>query len=142
MQTAAIIINSMERVAERSGDITQAVFENYLARCEGSRGLMSHMDQHMQGRMLEQVLLLLMEDGEEELQRYLAFETANHASYGVEFHMYENLFAAVQDVVYSSLSGDLSATEKAAWQSRVQSLLRAVESATRALTAPAVKAVQ
>ena len=43
MQTAAIIINSMERVAQRSGDITQAVFKNYLARCEGSRGLMSHM---------------------------------------------------------------------------------------------------
>ncbi|MCB1684325.1 MAG: globin [Pseudomonadales bacterium] len=142
MQTAAIIINSMERVAQRSGDITQAVFANYLARCEGSRGLMSHMDQHMQGRMLEQVLLLLMEDGEEELQRYLAFETANHASYGVEYYMYENLFAAVQDVVYASLSEDLTAAEKAAWQSRVQSLLRAVESATRRLAAPAAKAIQ
>lgn len=142
MQTAAIIINSMERVAERSGDITQAVFENYLARCEGSRGLMSHMDQHMQGRMLEQVLLLLMEEGEEELQRYLAFETANHASYGVEFYMYENLFAAVQDVVYASLSHDLSTTEKAAWQSRIRSLLKAVESSIQALAAPAAAANQ
>lgn len=142
MQTAAIIIDSMERVAERSGDITRAVFENYLARCEGSRSLMSHMDQHMQGRMLEQVLLLLMEDGEEELQRYLAFETANHASYGVEYYMYENLFAAVQEVVYASLAEDLSAREKAAWQARIESLLKAVESATLALAAPAAAGVR
>jgi len=126
MHTAAIIIDSMERVAERSGDITEAVYERYFERCEASKALMSHMDQYMHGRMLEQVFMLLMEEGEEELQRYLAFETTNHASYGVEFYMYENLFAAVQDVIYDSLSDDVSDAVRNAWQARVDTLLRAI----------------
>lgn len=129
MHTAAIIIDSMERVAERSGDITEAVFKRYFERCEASKGLMSHMDQYMHGRMLEQVLMLLMEEGEEELQRYIAFETANHASYGVEFYMYENLFGAVQDVIHDSLVDDLTDTERNAWQSRIDTLLQAIQRA-------------
>lgn len=125
-----LIVTALEQVAERAGDITPTVFERYFARCEDSRELMSHMDEHMLGRMLDQVLLLVMEPGEDELESYLAFETANHRGYGVQQHMYENLFAALTGVISDTLGTDFSSGIAAALDGRCAHLLRRIEAAS------------
>lgn len=124
-QTASIIA-TMELVAEQAGDVTPAIFERYFARCSDSRALMDHMDEHMLGRMMDQVLLLLMESGEEELESYIEFETASHRSYGVKPHMYESLMLAVQDVISQSLGKDFTPVMAQALQSRIDYLLGAI----------------
>ncbi len=124
-QTAQIIA-AMELAAEAAGDITPAVFDRYFARCGDSKALMEHMDEHMLGRMMEQVILLLMESGEDELESYIEFETASHRAYGVKPHMYESLMLAVQDVI-SQAAGDAYTGEMAeALQSRIDYLLGAI----------------
>ena len=140
MNTAAQIIASLEIVAERSGDITPTVFDHYYTRCPASQELMNHMDEHMLGRMIDQVLLLMMEDGEDELQSYLSFETSAHASYGVEFFMYENLFAAVRQTIGESLGADFAGDFEAAWDSRISFLLSAISVASEGVTVAPVAA--
>ena len=119
----------MELVAERAGDITPKVFERYFRRCRESQVLMDHMDEHMLGRMMDQVLLLLMEPGESELESYLEFETSTHRSYGVEPHMYKSLMAAVCEVMEEALASDYSTKIDAALKGRTRFLLKEIAAA-------------
>ena len=127
---AVLIEQTFERVAERAGDITGRVFDRYFERSAASRALMDHMDEHMLGRMMEQVLLLLMERGDSELDGYLAFETQAHTSYGVDQTMYAELMGAVTDVIASALGDDFQAEERAAFDARTRYLLDAIAAAT------------
>jgi len=127
-QTAEILA-AMERVAEKSGDITPAIFERYFERCRESKALMDHMDEHMLGRMMDQVLLLIMEPGEEELASYISFETASHRSYGVQAHMYESLMRSVQDVLAEALGEELTPRMSGALKSRIDYLLTEISAA-------------
>lgn len=128
-EQTAQIITAMELAAEAAGDITGAVFDRYFARCSDSRALMEHMDEHMLGRMMEQVILLLMESGEEELESYIEFETASHRAYGVKPHMYESLMLAVQDVISQALGDAFTEDMALALQSRIDFLLREITAA-------------
>ena len=125
----ATIIHTFEQVAERAGDITDAVVRRYFQRCRDSRVLMDHMDEHMLGRMMEQVLLLLMEDGDAGLASYLEFETAAHRSYGVEHHMYESLMSAVQDVIADTLGDEFTTEMAAALSGRIDFLIAEITAA-------------
>lgn len=129
MNGSEAITAAMELVAERAGDITDAVFRRYFDRCSGSRALMDHTDEYMRGRMMTQVLLLLMESGEAELKSYLAFETDAHKAYGVEQHMYENLLAAVHEEVAATLNGSFTPAMDAAFRARIDHLLTEIEAA-------------
>ncbi|MGE0625852.1 MAG: globin [Pseudomonadales bacterium] len=129
MSDSDTITQAMELVAERAGDITEAVFARYFDRCAGSRALMDHMDEYMRGRMMTQVLLLLMEPGEQELASYLHFETDAHKSYGVEQYMYENLLAAVHEEVAQALNGAFTPAMDAAFRSRIDHLLKEIAAA-------------
>ena len=126
MSTAGPIIESLEIVAEKAGDIAPAVIHRYHARCTDSALLMDHMDNYMLGRMLDQVFLLLMEEGTAELRNYLEFETMNHLSYGVENFMYDNLFDAVFETVRSIAGDTWSAEFESAWQARIEVLTREI----------------
>ena len=123
------IIAAMEQVAESLGDITDQVFERYFAQSSTSYALMDHMDQHMLGRMLDQVLLLLMESGEEELEGYLRFETKAHAAYGVEQPMYEALMNSVRGVIREGLGDGYDSATAAAFDERIQFLLNRIAAA-------------
>ena len=125
----ATIIQTFEQVAERAGDITDAIIQRYFQRCQDSRELMDHMDEHMLGRMMEQVLLLIMEDGDAGLESYLEFETAAHRSYGVQHHMYENLMGAVQDVIAETLGSAFTREMAAALSRRIDFLLTEITAA-------------
>ena len=128
-EQTAHILTAMERLAEKAGDVTPAIFSRYFERCGESKALMDHMDEHMLGRMMEQVLLLIMEPGEDELTSYIEFETASHRSYGVEPHMYESLMRSVQDVFASELADDFTQEMSDALKGRIDYLLQAITTA-------------
>lgn len=129
-ETSEIITGIMEIVAERAGDITPRVFERYFELSTPAKSLMDHMDEHMLGRMMDQVLLLLMETDDEELAGYLNFETHTHISYGVDSDMYHYLMAAVRDVIEHSLGDDFTADMADAFATRTEFLLQAIDDAT------------
>ena len=128
-EQSAEILSAMELLAEKAGDVAPAIFQRYFERCQESRALMDHMDEHMLGRMMDQVLLLIMESGEEELASYLTFETANHRSYGVEAHMYGSLLHSVQDVIAETLGDALTPGMANALKARIDYLLGALTAA-------------
>lgn len=127
------IVESLEIVAESAGDITPEVFRNYHRLCPASAQLMDHMDDYMRGRMMDQVLLLLMEEGAEELNSYLEFETRSHESYGVEPYMYENLFSAVVATVREAAGSAWTDAHQSAWDNRVALLLASISEAEAAV---------
>ena len=125
--TEEIIITAFEQVAETAGDITESVFRCYFEQSSDSAALMDHMDKHMLGRMMDQVLLLLMESGDTELASYLEFETKVHKSYGVEMSMYQDLMWSVCQVVGEVLDTDFHPDVADAFEERIGFLLREIE---------------
>ena len=51
---SAAIIESLELVAEKAGDINPTILKRYFDKCPASAKLMDHMDHYMLGRMLDQ----------------------------------------------------------------------------------------
>jgi hypothetical protein len=129
------IVRSLELIAESAGDINPKILERYFARCPAAAELMDHMDNYMVGRMLDQVLLLIMESDDTELESYLRFETASHNSYGVQSHMYEQLFQAVLEVASESAGEHWQADFQQAWQQRLDTLLARIVAADSAYVA-------
>ena len=116
----ALVIDSLERCAERSGDIVPAVMARFFEADPAARQLMEHTDQPMQGRMLEAALDLLMSDDLLEAGGYLEWEVNNHvAAYAVEAPMYDSFFASLCAVVRESLAEEWNEHLDAAWRQRV-----------------------
>ena len=126
--TEDLVYTSFEIVAESAGDITPSVYEKYFARCPGSEALMTHIDNIVRGRMLDEVYRLLMLEGYTEEQGYLNFEVKNHKlAYSVQPHMYENLLIALKDVIEESLGPQWNDSFDNAWQSRITLLLTEIQ---------------
>jgi hypothetical protein len=125
------LIDSLTLAAERRGDIAPAIMERFFALSPSAAALMEHMDSYMCGRMVEQVLLLLMEEGEQELEHYLSFEVGNHEAYGVLLPMYGQLFEAVRDTVREAAGAQWTDAHASAWQQKTGSLLDAISDASR-----------
>lgn len=117
------ITTSFEIAGDRLGDINAPVYQRYYALCPASKQLMSHIDQYVQGRMLEEVIEVLLTEHLETLRDYLRFETKTHVSYGVEPTMYANLLAAVRDTVRDAMGDDWNATFADAWDARIAMVL-------------------
>ena len=121
------ILESLELVAEVAGDITGPVYERYYAACPAAGELMSHVDQHMQGRMMDELLRLLMTDDLDGEQGCLDFEVNNHTGYRVALNMYPVLLAAIHGVVRDAVGERWSDAFEQAWAERVGSLLGAID---------------
>ena len=114
---------SLEVAAERGGDIYPAIYDAYFARCAGSHDLMQLTDRYMRGRMLDSLFELLLADDVTEQFAYLRFETKNHASWGVQVHMYENLLTAVRDTVRDVCGPNWTPAMATQWEKRIGALL-------------------
>ena len=119
----APVLDSLTIAAERVPDFYQRAMARYFELCPDSRSLMSHTDEYIQGRMMEQVVSLFMENDLEALDSYFAFEATNHHSYGAEPQMYRHLFEACLDVVVTANAQDWNDTAAAAWQTQIDRLL-------------------
>jgi hypothetical protein len=135
-----LIIASFEAAAERAGDITAEIYRRYYARCPEAQAVMQHVDLYMQGRMMNEVLTLVMTEPAELPDGYLVFETANHASYGVLLDMYPDLLRAVHDTVREAAGNDWSDASEAAWNERTAGLIAHINAAAPvASRAPATR---
>jgi hypothetical protein len=123
------ILTAFELAAERAGDITADIYRRYYARCPEAASVMSHADPYMQGRMMEEVLNLMMSDPADLPEGYLTFETANHASYGVVLGMYPDLLESVRDAVRDAAGADWSDACAAAWDARLAALIERIRAA-------------
>ena len=121
--TEDLISTTFEMAAEIGGDLAAAIYANYFARCPGSQALMSHIDDIVRGKMLEELYRLLMLSDYSGEQGYLNFEMKNHKlAYSVEAHMYGNLLAAILDTVRDAIGDQWQPSFEAAWQQRINDL--------------------
>lgn len=122
------VYESLEIVAECDTDITKDVYDRYFSRCEGSWALMSHLDDIVRGKMLDEVLRLIMQPDLKDEQTYLNFEIDNHKrAYNVEPHMYGNLLTALRDAVREAVGGRWTTAMESAWRERIELLLHEID---------------
>jgi len=122
------VYSSLMLAAEKAGDITPAIYNRYFSQCPGSQQLMSHIDELVQGKMMEEVFRLIMVEQYEQESAYLNFEVKNHKyAYSVLPHMYENLLEAVHYTVRAALRKDWSEEFERAWQARISALIGEIE---------------
>ena len=123
-----VVYADLEMVAERVGDIAPGVYERFFAKSEVGRSTMGHSDEHMRGRMLEQVLELMFDDRHLESGGYLDWELENHIdAYGVEPSMYSDFFIAFVEEIAAGMGSDWNQQHQAAWQQRIDSILKVVD---------------
>ncbi len=118
-----VIENSLMRVAEKSGDISPLVYQRFYATSAQSEALMAHIDDLARGKMMEEVIrLLLVEDMSGEAE-YLDFEVKTHRdSYSVTEDMYEPLMQAVLTAIREG-DDEWNDEVEAAWQSRIHAIM-------------------
>lgn len=122
-----LILTSLELCAEKSGDITPKVYEKFFDLCPSAHSLMGHSDEHMQGRMLEQVLELFVSADHLGEGGYLDWELDNHlVGYRVDGDMYVHFLHALVTVVRVSLAQDWSTNFQQAWDDRVAAIMQQV----------------
>ncbi len=124
------IRNSLETCADQDIDISEDFYRRFFESDRGAAELMSHCDTHMKGRMLHEVLELLLGDTED----YLRWEVGNHlTSYQVDFGMYTTMFEALLQSVQQALGDRWTPDMESQWRQRIDGLLEqigAVASAT------------
>lgn len=125
-QSLQPLLDSLEQAAEAEPNFYAAAFERYFSLCPESRELLQHSDELMRGRMMEQVVSLLMDADVESLDSYFRFEIANHEAYGAAPHMYGHLFQACKEVTQENCAGHWDAAANAAWDQQVNALLELI----------------
>lgn len=118
-----LVLKSFERAAEAGTDITPLIYDRYFESSPESIDLMSHIDDLVRGKMMEEVFRLLMVENYKPETEYLNFEVKNHESaYKVEPNMYLKLLDSVRLAVKDSLAPDWSVEYEEAWQVRIGNL--------------------
>jgi hypothetical protein len=128
-----LVYHTFELAAERIGDIVEPVYARYFEKDPDAATLMSHMDHLTLGRMLNEVVRLLMSTDYAVDASYLDFEVKNHeCAYRVQPRMYGELLVAVRDTVAAALGSDFDTACAAAWDRRLADLLREIGERTAA----------
>ena len=123
-QTIDTIGDTLEQCAAAVGDITDVAYDRFFSQCGNAEPLMGHSDAGMKGRMLAQVIELLLTDEHLGDDGYLRWEVDNHLlAYGVEVDMYPAFLEAVRDVVKESLGRAWGTDQAKAWSVRIETLL-------------------
>lgn len=123
------VVESMEQASALDADITQAAYREFYQRCPQARELMQHVDPHMQGRMLSEVIELLLTPPEAINPAQMRFEVRNHAGYGVDLKQYRPLFEAVHHAVRALLADNWDQHLDDAWDQRIDALMAHVRNA-------------
>ncbi len=121
------LVDSLAVAAESASDIYELVFARYFELCPDSRELLEHTDDLIRGRMMEQVMSLLMDEDLQNLELYFKFEVANHEGYGALLPMYGHLFCACKDVTQSYSSSAWTEQTNSVWDAQISLLLELIE---------------
>jgi hypothetical protein len=118
-------------LATEHGDLTDLIYAKFFDTCPSANELMSHSDQHMRGRMLEQTFELLMDDALNGTGSYFEWEIDNHLqAYGVQADMYAAFLEAVRVAVKDAAGAGWQPRHEQAWAARINSLLEELAGAT------------
>ena len=122
------IIASLEIAAEKCGDINPAVYERYFQKSPGSEELMIQIDHLVRGKMMEEIMRLLMSEDFSGEDEYLTFEMKTHEeAYSVIKSMYGSLLHSVWEILKEGLGDEWTDAFEAAWDNRIQALELAIE---------------
>ncbi len=122
------ITESLTLCAEQDIDLTDAVYDGFFAACPAAIPLMEHSDQHMRGRMLSEVLEMLLTELTSETAGYLSWEIDNHvAAYAVTLDMYLPFFQALQAAVQTALAEAWQPEHQQAWDARLAATLDVIK---------------
>ena len=125
--SSELLLSSLECVAEKEGDITDQVYERFFALCPAAYDLMGHSDEHMRGRMLEQVYELFFSDAHLGAGNYLDWELDNHlVGYQVEGDMYIHFFTALKDTIQTAMADEWRPDVARAWTDRIEAIMQQV----------------
>lgn len=136
MTMADLVVETLEHYAEHCGDITPAAFERWHDLDPTAATLMSHTDDNMRGRMMTEVLNLLMVEDLATLESYLDYEATTHVGYGAPFSSFRGFLDAVKVLVreacaqsdaYKSEGSPEGWTDllEQAWNDRIDAVLEA-----------------
>lgn len=120
------LIATLESAATAEPDLYGKTMARYFELCPDSADLMSHTDEMMRGRMMEQVVTLLMDADVGALEVYFKFEVGNHEAYGAKPHMYAHLFQACEDVTKEHCTLPWGAQEEVAWAKQRRVLIELI----------------
>ena len=97
--------------------------EKYFQKCPDSESLMTHIDELVRGKMMDEVYRLMMVDNYGDEESYLNWEVDNHEmAYSVEPHMYEALFDALIETIKDCLGDAWNPAYEAQWFARTDNL--------------------
>ena len=123
MSEQVVIESSLMRVAETVGDIAPGIYEHFYADSEETKGLMAHIDDLVRGKMIDELLRLVMVEDLTTEDGYLNFETKTHRdAYSVTEPMYQALFDSLVRVIRDN-DNEWSDSVAQAWQDRTQRIL-------------------
>jgi len=128
MSTQDSIMASLEIVAEKCGDVNKAIYERYFQKSPDSEELMSHIDHLVRGKMMEEVMRLLMLEDTAAEDEYLLFEMKTHEqAYSVIQSMYASLLTSIWEIVREGAADDWTEDFESAWQERIATLSEALQ---------------
>lgn len=122
------VVHSLELCAELDQDINDSVYQHFFDACPEAIALMGHSDEHMRGRMMTQVVELLMEDTNYQSGDYLDWEVENHVqAYAVSASMYSAFLPAVKAAMQQALGNQWHAEHETAWNERLTKMNTAIQ---------------
>ncbi len=118
------ITQTFELAAERVEDLTPQVYTRFFSSNPAAEQLMSHLDEGPRGKMLAEVIRLMMVADFDAEQTYLTFEVNNHRlAYSVELRMYREILVALKDEIRNILGNAWTRSMEAAWSEQIETLL-------------------
>ena len=128
MPTPDPLTHSLDLLAERAGDVTEAVYDRLFAQYPELEGLFAmDTDGGVRGSMLAQAFECLMDLSEGSgtmAETVIRSERENHDSYDVPAGMFEVFFSIIRDVVKEAAGSDWSPLMEAAWASALEDATR------------------
>lgn len=120
------IHETLEVAALHCEDMSEPVYQRFFEARPEAAGMMKHVDFHVRGRMLNDVLSLLLSPAENTDRVLLEFEVASHRNYGVDEELYAPFLAAIRDTA-RELSADIWDEHlEAGWNHRIEQLLTGI----------------
>jgi hemoglobin-like flavoprotein len=120
------IHETLEFAAGHCDDLTDPVYQRFFRTHPEAAEMMKHVDLHVRGRMLNDVLSLLLSPAENTDRVLLEFEVASHRNYGVGEELYAPFLAAIRDTTRELAADIWDEHLEAGWNQRIEQLLTGI----------------
>lgn len=120
------IHETLEVAATHCDDMADAVYQRFFGSHPEAAPMMKHVDLLVRGRMLNDVLALLLSPAEDTDRVLLEFEVASHRNYGVGEELYAPFLAAIRDTTRELAADIWDEHLEAGWNRRIDQLLAGI----------------